>query len=443
MQINRIFKYLVCALVIHSTIAYLPRETIPFEESIIIVLLCVSMLFMIDCINAKKERFTEHLENNNALDKELVSIATTKLDDKMNKNTLDKMKDECINEEKCNLFLSNLKERNKISEKDELKVKLFVGYVKYLPITKLINNNKLSEKQAIDIVYAMETKSDVILETVLNKLLRQNIISNIEREKIILLANFEDDYSKARQILANKIYDEQLSPENAHLINKKCSVSDSDGCSEHLQKIVKDKVINDTDAVSLIQAYSRPGTYDEDRFGSMSDKTAYNENENQFSSLNFDSKNKDDKEKTKLEMKEFDSELKDEDKMEEFLDGKDNYVGIQNPGTQKIKYEGLSDAYNPESDLGYSQINPLVPLGKYSKNFTNKFDHGFTYLQTHKWRPPEYEIDSCKISDKCHICDQDDNYPVDLYNYDKSRKVKGPDNIHSDYVNDKLNNGLA
>ena len=398
MQINRIFKYLVCALVIHSTIAYLPRETIPFEESLIIVLLCVSMLFAVDCINSKNEPFTEHLDNNNILDKELLLIATTKLDDKLNKATLDKMKEKCTDQEKCNLFLNNLKEKNRISESDELKIKLLVGYAKYLPLTKLLNKNKLNEKQAMDVVYAMETKSDVILETVLNKLLRKDNISNIDREKLILLANFDDDYSKARQILANKIYDDQLSVENADMINKKCSVSDSDECSTHLQAVVKNKIINETDAVSLIQAYSRPGTYDEDRFGSMSDKTGYDENNSQFASINLNDESKNDKEKNKSEMKTFDTELKDEDKISEFLDGNDNYVDIQNPGTQNVKYDGLSNAYNPESDLGYSQINPLVPLGKYSKNFTNKFDHGFTFLQTHKWRPPEYENDSCKIN---------------------------------------------
>lgn len=444
MQINRIFKYLVCALVIHSTIAYLPREPIPFEESLIIVLLCVSMLFIIDCINGKKEFFTEHLNNNNTLSSELLSLAISNLDGKVNNKLLDEMKNECTNEDKCNKLITKFKKTNKISKNDELKIKLYTGYTKYLPLTNLLNDNVISEKQAMDVVYAMETNSDVILETVLNKLLRQNVISSIQREKIILLSNFDDDYNKSRQILANKIYDDQLSLENAHKINSKCSDSNVNECSDHLQKMVKDKILNETDAVSLIQGYSRPGDYNENRFGSMSDETAYNENESNYQNAEFDNKNKDEeKEKEKKDMKLFDSEFKDEEKVDEFLDGDDNYIDIQNPGTQSITYEDTTEKYSGISDLGYSQINPLVPLGKYSKNFTNKWDHGFSYLQTHKWRPPEYEVQSCKIEEKCDICDQDDNYPVELPNFDKSRKVKGPDHINSDYVNDKLNTGRA
>ena len=82
------------------------------------------------------------------------------------------------------------------------------------------------------------------------------------------------------------------------------------------------------------------------------------------------------------------------------------------------------------------------PLGQFSKDFTNKFEHGFQYLNTNKWKPPEYETNICKIDDKCSYCDDDiEDYPVDVSKWNYSRKILPRDNINIKYIEDKLNKG--
>merc|ERR1711916_89292 len=144
MNTNRIFKYLVCALIIHTLIAYLPRTKIDFNDSLIIVLLGVMTLYIIDYINDNKyESFNNLIEN---LDVE---------------RSLKEIKDNCKDDEnKCNLIIDSLN----ISEKNKMELKLNFGYNKLNTITNLYFQNRLTREQAMDLVFAIETKSDVVVD---------------------------------------------------------------------------------------------------------------------------------------------------------------------------------------------------------------------------------------------------------------------------------------
>lgn len=95
------------------------------------------------------------------------------------------------------------------------------------------------------------------------------------------------------------------------------------------------------------------------------------------------------------------------------------------------------------SDMKYNQLSPesLQPLGSYDNTFTNKWDHGFTYLSTDKWAPSKMQTPPvCKTEKQCPICPiTTSGYPIGLMEFDNSRKVLGPDNININYIKEKLN----
>ena len=96
-----------------------------------------------------------------------------------------------------------------------------------------------------------------------------------------------------------------------------------------------------------------------------------------------------------------------------------------------------------DNDMKYNQLNPeeMQPLGTYDNTFTNKWDHGFTYLNTDKWAPPIRKLQQNKIEKECTTCPTLTNgYPLNLMEFDNSRKILPPDNINLDYIKDRLNN---
>jgi hypothetical protein len=95
-----------------------------------------------------------------------------------------------------------------------------------------------------------------------------------------------------------------------------------------------------------------------------------------------------------------------------------------------------------ETDMRFNQQDPALmqPLGTYDKTFTNKWDHGFTYLSTDRWAPPRAQPPVCKTEKQCPVCPSTTNgYPINLMEFDSSRKVLGPDNISVDYIKERLN----
>ena len=92
------------------------------------------------------------------------------------------------------------------------------------------------------------------------------------------------------------------------------------------------------------------------------------------------------------------------------------------------------------SDMIYNQldVSMLQSLGSHDNSFSNKWDKGYTYLDTSKWTVPKVQI-----SDPPHInnimSSLTPGYPINLLEFDNSRKVLGPDKINLQYIKDKLN----
>ena len=106
------------------------------------------------------------------------------------------------------------------------------------------------------------------------------------------------------------------------------------------------------------------------------------------------------------------------------------------------KLSSLNDAFG-SSDMKYSQLDPEMhkPLGEFSSDFNNTFEYGYAYLNTSKWRVPMYKPPVCKSEDQCKVCPTNtQGYPVDVKEWNRSRKIMPPDNINIEYLN-KLNKG--
>jgi len=93
-----------------------------------------------------------------------------------------------------------------------------------------------------------------------------------------------------------------------------------------------------------------------------------------------------------------------------------------------------------DSDMIYNQldISMLQSLGSYDNTFTNKWDKGYTYLDTNKWNVPKVQISNPPNINNI-VSSLTPGYPINLLEFDNSRKVLGPDKINLQYIKEKLN----
>ena len=92
------------------------------------------------------------------------------------------------------------------------------------------------------------------------------------------------------------------------------------------------------------------------------------------------------------------------------------------------------------SDMIYNEldISMLQSLGSYDNSFSNKWDKGYTYLDTSKWTVPKVQIAEPPNINNI-MSSLTPGYPINLLEFDNSRKVLGPDKINLQYIKDKLN----
>jgi len=99
------------------------------------------------------------------------------------------------------------------------------------------------------------------------------------------------------------------------------------------------------------------------------------------------------------------------------------------------------------NDMKYSLYSPTQneKLGTYDSSFTNEWVNDYALLNTDKWRPPiTNSMYKCKTEKQCPVCpSMTTGYPVKLKEFDIARKILPPDMINTDYINEKLNLGLA
>jgi len=92
------------------------------------------------------------------------------------------------------------------------------------------------------------------------------------------------------------------------------------------------------------------------------------------------------------------------------------------------------------SDMIYNQLDTtmLQSLGSYDNSFSNKWDKGYTYLNTSKWSVPKVSIPQPPNINNIHSS-LTSGYPINVLEFDNSRKILGPDSINLQYIKDKLN----
>ena len=313
--------------------------------------------------------------------------------------------------------------------------------------------------------------------------MKNNIINNDDYNKIISDLNLDDDNNEGRSYISNMIINDIITTKNAKIINDKCFSSSMDSCSIQINKFKKDKLLNDSQAISILKGFNKPGIndviYDNNDFGSISNEykvgsvneqtdlgnvkfknellsdddllkqSKSRDNNKNFNNIDINSED--------IEENEDSSEDKNNDNeenkfdLDEFNKAFDSNKKNKKEEKQKInekyrKYLNVksSKKYNKNNDMKYSVYSDrqTEPLGSFSKDFTNTFEHGYTYLQTDKWNAPDYDNTVCKIENKCNICEEDyEGYPVDVSKWNHSRKILPRDNININYIKDKLNTG--
>ena len=100
-----------------------------------------------------------------------------------------------------------------------------------------------------------------------------------------------------------------------------------------------------------------------------------------------------------------------------------------------------------DNDMRFTLFSPTQheKLGTYDASFTNEWKNDYALLNTDKWRPPiSHGMYKCKTEKKCPVCpSMTTGYPVRVKDFDIARKILPPDLINTDYINEKLNTGLA
>lgn len=102
-----------------------------------------------------------------------------------------------------------------------------------------------------------------------------------------------------------------------------------------------------------------------------------------------------------------------------------------------------SDRYNNGlvyNELEYSDYNHL-PLGDKSIN-SGTFDYGYAFLPPEQWYPKQLRPPVCVTNQKHEVSPiYTIGTPIDVKEWNESRRVSPPDNINVKYINDKLNSG--
>lgn len=90
-------------------------------------------------------------------------------------------------------------------------------------------------------------------------------------------------------------------------------------------------------------------------------------------------------------------------------------------------------------DLPYTDYNHLPMAASYKPT---DFEYGDSFLPPEKWYPDPPFPPVCVAEKRCPVCPvYTTGTPVDVKEWNQSRKILPPDGINTDYIKDKLNSG--
>ena len=106
----------------------------------------------------------------------------------------------------------------------------------------------------------------------------------------------------------------------------------------------------------------------------------------------------------------------------------------------KLRQKRMNDDDESWNESKYTEvpIEMTKPLGSYDDTMTNKWNHGYTYLNTDKWSVPMVRPPVCINNTPCNVCPSNTSgYPVNLMDFDSSRKIT-KSKINKKYINEVL-----
>lgn len=295
------------------------------------------------------------------------------------------------NQEKCINKFNELVLAGQLNTNEKILFNLFFGLNGYINLFNIINDKNMKLIDVIEISYVTQQNIPLSLcGSVLKKFIYKGKISDEDSEEIIdkLRKLNQGKNVRSSEIINQLVENDDLTILEATTIHKTCSLKNSLSCANYLKNTFKFGNLTETQTKQILMAYNK-----------------------------YDS--------TKLDTKNFGSISNESD------------LGSRNTSEN---LSAIKNAYG-ESEMKYTQLDPRMhtPLGEHTKDFGNKFEYGYSYLNTDKWTVPMYRPPVCKTDNDCKVCPSaTSGYPVDLKEWNKSTKIMPPDNISLEYIN-KLN----
>lgn len=92
-----------------------------------------------------------------------------------------------------------------------------------------------------------------------------------------------------------------------------------------------------------------------------------------------------------------------------------------------------------KNEMQYDSFNTIPVPDNYS---SGDFDYGYSFLPPEKWYPQPPIPPVCVTNQRCNVCPSNtQGTPIDVKEWNESRRVSQPDNINTKYITEKLNSG--
>jgi len=442
MKLNKILKYLVYSIIVVLLLEYIPQKQLPESDIIFIISTLLLSSIILDIISDKNyfEYFTQNLkkksknkkskeqeseeeeseeeeseeeeseeeeseeeeseeeESEEEESEEEESKIIKDLKDKLSINEIDLLKKNCIDEKKCLNIIQQLLNNNKINQSEMTLLKINYGIGNLKNLQSFYQQKRLDDNILIEISNMIDTKSLLLVDEILDYYISKNLLSSSDKSSIMKNLDLNEEHNLGRSYLINlytKINNNDISK-----IDIECSSDSIDRCSILLNKLKNKNSITEEMYTEILKLYNKPGFID------------VSFENNKYAKLD----------KTKSIQ---------ENKTSKQINKQEN---------DKINIKvNKSNKFNKESDMNYNIYENIEPIGKYTDDFNNKFINGNDYLNTDKWKVPVYEPPLCKLEDECDECNEDNDYPLNVSQWNNSRKILHRDNINIDYINDNLN----
>lgn len=296
------------------------------------------------------------------------------------------------NSEKCVNKLNEMQLSGVLNNNAKIIINVLYGLNNYINLAPVIMKNSLTPDQVLELSYVCNKNIPVSMCTsVLNKFLSAGLITEDQSEDILdKLRKLNTGLNIQGSEVVNQLLENgDLTTKQGAGIHLACTLKNNQNCNQTLKQLTLTGKITDNQMREILRSYNKSDIIELDskQFGSIS-------NESELGSRQTD------------------------------------------------KLQTLTDAYG-ESEMKFSQLDPEMhkPLGEYTNDFNNSFEYGYSYLNTTKWSVPMYRPPVCKTEENCKVCaTATSGYPVDVKEWNNSRKIMPPDNINLEYIN-KLNQG--